>query len=219
VDDVRISNPPSNKELLEALGKHLADYNYDMKRLIRDICTSRTYQLSSAPNASNRDDEAFFSHAKLRRLRADVLLDSISSATGVVTNFGAYPTGFRALQLYEGNRRSGNYFLKTFGISTRDSVNVSETRLEPTLAQTLHLINGDTVDGKINKSTVVSEMLAQKKPPEAILDALYIRTLARKPTESERKKLSPLVASNPDRKTYDDIFWALLNSTEFAFNH
>ncbi len=131
-----------------------------------------------------------------------------------------YPTGFRALQLYEGNRRSNNYFLKTFGISTRDSVNVSETRLEPTLAQTLHLINGDTVEGKINRSTVVSELLAQKKSPEVILDDLYIRTLARKPTEAERKKLNPMIASSAtDRKTYDDIFWALLNSTEFSFNH
>jgi hypothetical protein len=219
VDDVRISNPPSNKELLTALGQHLADYNYDMKKLIRDICTSRTYQLSSVPNASNRDDDSFFSHAKLRRLRADVLLDSISSATGITTQFNDAPTGFRALQLYEGNRRSNNYFLKTFGISSRDSVNVSETRLEPTLAQTLHLINGDTVESKINRSTVVTELLAQKKNPEAILDALYIRTLARKPSEAERKKLNPLIASNADRKTYDDIFWGLLNSTEFSFNH
>lgn len=219
VDDVRISNPPSNKELLTALGQHLADYNYDMKKLIRDICTSRTYQLSSVPNASNRDDDSFFSHAKLRRLRADVLLDSISSATGITTQFNDAPTGFRALQLYEGNRRSNNYFLKTFGLSSRDSVNVSETRLEPTLAQTLHLINGDTVESKINRSTVVSDLLAQKKNPEAILDALYIRTLARKPSEAERKKLNPLIASNADRKTYDDIFWGLLNSTEFSFNH
>jgi hypothetical protein len=220
VDDVRISNPPSNKELLQALGQHLADYNYDFKKLIRDICTSRTYQLSSTPNASNRDDDAFFSHAKLRRLRADVLLDTISAATGVTTAFGDYPTGFRALQLFEGNRRSGNYFLKTFGISSRDSVSVSETRLEPTLAQTLHLINGDTVEGKINRSTVVSDFLAQKKSPEIILDNLYIRTLARRPTEAERKKLNPIIASAAtDRKTYDDIFWALLNSTEFSFNH
>ena len=220
VDDVRISNPPSNKELLQALGQHLADYNYDFKKLLRDICTSRTYQLSSTPNASNRDDEVFFSHARLRRLRADVMLDTISAATGIPTPFGNAPTGFRALQLYEGNRRSNNYFLKTFGISSRDSVNASETRIEPTLAQTLHLINGDTLEGKLNRSTVVQDLLKQKKTPEVILDTLYIRTLARKPTEAERKKLNTLIASAAtDRKTYDDIFWALLNSTEFAFNH
>ena len=220
VDDVRISNPPSNRELLEALGQHLADYNYDFKRLIRDICTSRTYQLSSTPNQSNRDDDAFFSHAKLRRLRADVMLDSLASATGVNTAFGSYPTGFRALQLYEGNRRTGNYFLKTFGISTRDSVNASETRLEPTLAQALHLINGDTIEAKLNRSTVVTDLLAQKKTPDVILDDLYIRALARKPTDAERKRMDSLVASNAtDRKAYDDIFWALLNSSEFAFNH
>jgi hypothetical protein len=138
----------------------------------------------------------------------------------VSTSFNEAPTGYRALQLYEGNRRTNNYFLKTFGISSRDSVSVSETRLEPTLAQTLHLINGDTVEGKIKNSTVVADLLKQKKTPEVILDDLYIRTLTRKPTEAERKKMNPLIASAPaDRKTYDDIFWALLNSTEFAFNH
>ncbi len=93
------------------------------------------------------------------------MLDTISEATGITTPFRDAPSGFRALQLYEGNRNSNNYFLKTFGISSRDSVNVSETRLEPTLAQTLHLINGDTLEGKINSSAVVPQMLAQKKSP------------------------------------------------------
>ena len=102
VDDVRISNPPSNRELLQELGRRLASYNYDMKRLIRDICASRTYQLSAVANQSNRDDDSQFSHARLRRLRADILLDAISQATDVPTQFGQTPSGVRAAQLYEG---------------------------------------------------------------------------------------------------------------------
>lgn len=220
VDDVRISNPPSNRELLEELGKRLAGYDYDMKKLVRDICLSRTYQLSSVPNATNKDDDSQFSHAKLRRLRADVLLDAIDVATNTKTNFGNYPAGLRAIQLYEGSKRTGNYFLKTFGLSSRDSVNVSETRLEPTLSQALHLINGDTVEGKLRTSTVVPELLKQNKKPDEIFDTLYIRALGRKPSQQEEQKLKVLVAGKEtDRKAYDDIFWALLNSSEFAFNH
>ncbi len=220
VDDVRISNPPSNRELLEELGKRLAGYDYDIKKLVRDICLSRTYQLSSAPNATNKDDDSQFSHAKLRRLRADVLLDAIDTATETKTNFGSYPAGLRAMQLYEGTKRSGNYFLKTFGISSRDSVNVSETRLEPTLSQALHLINGDTLEGKLRNSPVVADLLKENKKPDEIFDALYVRALGRKPSAEEEQKLKVLVAGKEtDRKAYDDIFWALLNSTEFSFNH
>jgi Protein of unknown function (DUF1549)/Protein of unknown function (DUF1553) len=216
VDDVRISNPPSNRELLEALGQHLADYNFDARRLIRDICASRTYQLSAVPNETNRDDAQQFSHAHLRRLRADVLLDAISQVTETPSAFNESPRGLRAAQLFEGLNRSNNYFLKTFGLCPRESVNVSETRLEPTLAQALHLLNGDTVEGKLGRSTVVADELKAGKKPEAILDDLFVRALARKPSEAEKKKLLPLLA---DRKGYDDVLWALLNSTEFSFNH
>ena len=220
VDDVRISNPPSNRELLEELGRHLASYGYDARRLIRDICTSRAYQLSAVPNATNRDDATQFSHAGLRRLRADVLLDTIDEVTATTTYFGNYPAGLRAIQLYEGARRSGNYFLNTFGLAARDSVNASETRLEPTLAQALHLINGDTVEGKLARSPVVPQLLKEKAPPDKIIETLYIRSLSRKPSPEERKKMETLIAGHAnERKPYDDIFWALLNSTEFEFNH
>jgi hypothetical protein len=220
VDDVRISNPPSNRELLQVLGQHLADYQFDAKRLMRDICNSRIYQLSTVPNDTNRDDDQQFSHQHLRRLRADVLLDSIAEVTAVPSNFNETPGGTRAVQLFEGVNRSNNYFLKTFGLCSRDSVNASETHLEPTLAQALHLVNGDTVEQKLNRSTVVAKMLEAKRKPDDILDDLFIRAYSRKPSEPERKKLLPLVAAHPsERQPYDDIFWALLNSTEFAFNH
>jgi len=220
VDDVRISNPPSNCELLQALAQHLADYNFDARKLIRDICTSRVYQLASAPNSTNRDDDSQFSHARLRRLRADVMLDAISEVTATPTNFNDSPAGLRAMQLFEGGRRNNNYFLKTFGLCSRESINVSETRLEPTLAQALHLMNGDTVEGKLARSTVISGMLKDGRKPDEILDAIFIRALSRRPSESERKKLLLLVSAHPnDRKGYDDVLWAILNSTEFAFNH
>ena len=220
VDDVRISNPPSNRELIAELGKRLVAYDFDMKKLIRDICASRTYQLSSATTESNRDDDRQFSHALLRRLRADTFLDAISQATGTVTPFGQFPTGFRATQLYEGGRRGNHYFLKTFGLTARETVNASETRLEPTFAQALHLVNGDTIETKLARSSAIADMLKDKKRPEEIIEVLYVRSMSRKPDASEMKRMLALTAGHEtDRQTYDDIFWALLNSTEFAFNH
>jgi len=219
VDDVRVSNPPSNRELIEELGRRLAAYNFDARKLIRDICASRTYQLAATPNATNRDDDDLFSHQKLRRFRADVLLDAISQVTAAPSSFNESPNGLRAVELYEGGRRANNYFLKTFGLCPRDSVNASETRLEPTLAQALHLLNGDTVETKLARSTVVAAALKAGRNPEEIVDELYIRALSRKPSPVEKKKMLALVTNPKDRKIYDDIFWALLNSTEFEFNH
>jgi hypothetical protein len=220
VDDVRISNPPSNRELLEELGRRLAGYNFDAKRLIRDICNSRTYQLAVIPNDTNRDDDQQFSHARLRRLRADVLLDSLAQITETPSTFNETPRGIRAVQLYEGGHRANNYFLKTFGAAARDSVNAAETRLEPTLAQALHLVNGDTIEGKLGRSPVILEMLKAGRKADDIIAELFIRTLSRKPSEPENQRMLALVAANPkDRQGYDDILWALLNSTEFEFNH
>ena len=220
VDDVRISNPPSNRELLEELGRRLASYQFDQKRLIRDICASRTYQLSAMSNPGNADDSSQYSHTVLRRLRADTLLDAISQATGTATSFGNYPAGYRAMQLFEGGYRQNNYFLKTFGESRRESINGSETRLEPTLAQSLHMVNGDTIEGKLAKSPVIVDMLKAKRTPEEIVEELYVRALSRRPSEVEKKRMLALVSAKPaERQAYEDLFWALLNSNEFAFNH
>lgn len=187
---------------------------------MRDICNSHTYQLDSTPNSTNRDDDSQFSHARLRRLRADVMLDSISAVTATPSSFSGHPAGLRAMQLFDGGYRANHYFLKTFGLCSRESVNVSETRLEPTLAQVLHLLNGDTVEGKLARSTVIADMLKDGRKPDEILDAIFIRALSRRASQPERQRLLALVASNPkDRKAYEDILWAVLSSTEFAFNH
>ncbi len=220
VDDVRISNPPSNRDLIEALGRKLVEYHFDSKALIRDICNSRTYQAASLGNATNKSDDLQFSHAAVRRLRADVMLDAISQVTGVKTTFNNFPTGYRASQVFDGGAHYGHYFLKTFGLASRETVNAADTRMEPTLSQALHLINGNTIDEKVAKGTVISGMLKANKSPAEMLDELYIRALTRVPTVIEKKKLLAMTDSDPkDRKVYEDIFWGLLNSTEFAFNH
>ena len=139
VDDVRISNPASNPELLAALGSKLTEYNYDFKKLVRDICSSRTYQLTSRVNDSNADDEKNFSHALIRRQRAEVMLDTISQVTETKNKFQGLPLGARAVQIADGN--VSTYFLRTFGRAERATVCSCEVKMDPNLGQALHLLN------------------------------------------------------------------------------
>ena len=118
VDDIRISNPPSNPALFEALGKRLTDYKFDVKQLVRDICNSEAYQRSTVRNESNAGDERNFAHATPRRIPAEQLLDCIGQATGNPDKFAGLPLGARAVQIADGANR--NYFLTTFGRAPRD---------------------------------------------------------------------------------------------------
>jgi hypothetical protein len=219
VDDVRVSNPPSNPELLDELARRLVAYDFDVKRLVRDICSSRTYQLSSAVNPTNRDDQRNFSHAAVRRIRAEVLLDCISQVTESGEKYKGLPPGARAVHIADG--RTANYFLTTFGRATRETVCSCEVQMEPNLSQALHLLNGDTVSKKIQSGGVVKRLLKEKRTPDQVVDELYLRCLSRSPTPAELAKLSEAIsAAGPDREAaLNDVFWALLNSKEFIFNH
>ncbi len=221
VDDVRVSNPPSNPELLDALAEKFVSYDYDFRKLVRDICTSRTYQLSTQTNESNVTDMRNFSHAMVRRVRAEVLLDSISQVTGTPSKFKGLPLGARAVQIADGN--TSNYFLTTFGRATRATVCSCEVKMEPNLSQALHLLNGDTTQQRIREGKVVETLLEQKKSPQEVISQLYLTVLSRPPSDMENEKLLAAVGvdSTPAqvRETLEDIFWALLNSKEFIFNH
>ena len=218
VDDVRVSNPPVNAELLDELGRKFTEYNYDFRKLVRDICTSRTYQLSTNTNESNASDHKNFAHAELRRIRAEVLLDCISSVTSTQDKFPGLPVGARAVQIADGN--TATYFLTTFGRAKRESVCSCEVKMEPNLSQALHLINGDTSNTKIAQGQLVPTRLKEGKAPAEIITEMYVRCFTRRPTEKELADLTAIVAEqqNP-QEALEDIFWSLLNSREFLFNH
>ncbi len=221
VDDMRVSNPPSNPELLGALAEKFVFYNYDFKKLVRDICTSRTYQLSTRTNETNVADTRNFSHAMIRRVRAEVLLDCISQVTATPNKFKGLPLGARAVQIADGN--TSNYFLTTFGRATRATVCSCEVKMEPNLSQALHLLNGDTTQQRIRQGKRVETLLGEKKSPAEIIAQLYLTVVGRQPTDMELEKLLAAFEGQNDpakvKETLEDVFWALLNSKEFIFNH
>ncbi|WP_404309028.1 DUF1549 domain-containing protein [Neorhodopirellula lusitana] len=226
VDDIRVSNPPVNGPLLDALSKRLVESGFDLRTMVREICNSRVYQLSVQPNVSNEADTRQFSHAHLRRLRADVLLDSVSTATGMESSFKGFASGTRAINYFPimpgdtGGPNYGTPFFKTFGRSSRATVCACETNKQPTLSQTLHLAVGETVQDRLWAAGAVKKWVAAKETPEEILEEMFVRTLSRRPTEKELAGLLETVGdSGKDPGVYEDIFWGLFNSTEFSFNH
>ena len=226
VDDIRVSNPPTNPQLLEALSKRLVESDFQLRSLARHICNSRVYQLSSQPNESNKLDTRQFSHARLRRLRADVLMDSVTTVTGSTRRFRGFPDGSRAIEVYPrasgdtGGPKFADIFFEVFGRSGRQAVCACETKSEPTLSQTLHFAVGNTIDPRV-ASGRVKKLVETHDSPEAIINELFILALSRRATSEEVAAMSELLKDAKDDKVtiYRDIFWGLLNSTEFAFNH
>ena len=218
VDDVRVSNPAVNPQLLDELGAKFKEYDYDFKKLVRDICNSRTYQLSTKTNATNESDLTNFSHASLRRIRAEVLLDVISQITETKNKFRGLPLGARAVQIADGN--TTDYFLTTFGRAKRESVCSCEVIMDPSLSQALHLLNGSTVNNKIKQGKLIERLIAEKKSHDQILDEIYQRCFSRLPTDKERTAIQQEISTQENKtQALEDIFWALLNSREFVFNH
>jgi len=218
LDDVRVSNPPVNPELYQQLGRKLVEYKYDFKRLVRDVCLSQTYQRTTQTNASNASDQRNFAHARVRRIQGEMLRDSISQVTETKDKFRGLPLGARAVQIADG--ATSDYFLTTFGRSPRETVCACDVHMEPTLSQALHLLNGDTIQNKIREGQVIQHLLAAKKSPEEIIRILYVRCLSREPAADELERLRRLAEGQPKpADVLEDIFWSLLNSREFCFNH
>jgi hypothetical protein len=229
LDDMRITNPPSNPELLDALTQNLIDNKYSLKALIKTICKSRTYQLSSAPNEFNKHDKQAYARYYPRRLQAEVLLDALCQVTDSPTRFGGLPTDrnapHRAIMLPD--ESFGSYFLDVFGRPQRISACECERVSEANLAAVLHLLNSDEVQGKISRGGARADALAKpsdKRSDEEKVTELFLWAFARKPTKDDLaaaldhiRKLD--AKGGAGKKTaYENILWALINTKEFVFN-
>jgi hypothetical protein len=218
VDDVRVSNPPSNAPLLAELSKRLTESGYNFKQLVRDICQSETYQRSTETNPSNELDSRNFTRQTLRRIKAESMVVILSQVTGTKDKFPRLPTGARAVQIADG--ATSTYFLTTFGRAARQTACSCEVKMEPTLSQALHLLNGESTNAKIQQGGQINKWLKDGLTPPQIIERLYVRCLSRKPLPEELAALAPLFpeGQNPAQPLLD-VFWALLNSREFVFNH
>jgi Protein of unknown function (DUF1549)/Protein of unknown function (DUF1553) len=219
-DDMRATNPPSNPELLDALADGFVQSGFDLKQLIRTICLSRSYQMSSTPNEWNEDDKQNYSRYYARRLSAEVLFDAFHTVNGTKPEFGGLPKGMAAMQLADSSL--GPYFLQVFGQPKGDTACECERSIDANLAQSLHLLNGKPIQATIARDDALAAQLAKDSAsPEDKLDSLYRRVFARLPNVDEKQiSLSHLARfSDEPRRAWEDLVWALINTKEFQFNH
>ncbi len=235
-DDIRVTNPPTHPRLLKALAKHFSDSKFDLKALVRTICNSRVYQLSSTPNEHNTEDEQNFARYYPRRLSAEIMLDAINDLAGSRNNFSRQPTGVRAIALPDNSFNRQSQFLNVFGRPQMDTSCECERTTEANLAQSLHLINSDTIHSLLSASSGRAAQLAQeeKRPDEERIHELYLRAFGRLPEAEEydiairhlAKKRNQSAADprklskqKAEQQAFEDIIWVLMNTKEFLFNH
>ena len=218
VDDIRASNPPSNPPLLDELTRRFIANGFDLKRLIREMARSETYQRSFRPNKWNDDDSLNFSHASPRRLTAEQLFDALHVATGAPSRIPGVPVGFRASQIPDPKVKIG--FLDMFGRPPRESPCECERSSDVSLSQTLNMINGPTVsDAIIHPEGRVAKLVAAKADDKTIVSDVYLAVICRPPTEAELKQGVAYLAGVGNRsEAAQDLMWALVNSPAFLFN-
>ena len=232
-DDIRDTNPPTNPDLLAALGQHFIASGFDLKELVRVIVRSSAYQLSATPNEYNAADQQNYSHYYPRRLHAEVLLDAIDDLSGTRTDFANLPTLTRAIALPDNSYNNASPFLKVFGRPENESVCECERVQSSSLAQSLHLLNAADIKAKLASANGRADRLAKSdQTVEAKVRELYIAAFAREPRAAEMhvavaylveprvgadgKPLDPQKASQDN---FQDLIWALISTKEFLFNH
>jgi len=218
LDDIRSTNPPSNPALLNGLSESFVKSGYDLKALIRTICNSRVYGLSSAPNESNAKDRQSFARHYPRRMSAEVLLDAIARVSGVPTAFDGLPAGTRAIELPD--ESVGSTFLDAFGRPKRDTPCECERVSDATLSQSLMLLNSSEVQSKLSTNGSRAEQLAKDPRPDAQkIDELFWIAYGRASSDRETASASAHLAKHAANKriAFEDIIWALLNAKEFQF--
>lgn len=240
VDDLRATNPPSNSELLNALAKDFSNHGFDQKHLIRTICNSYVYGLSSKANDKNISDRINYSRHFRHRMRAETLLDSLSQVTGVTPRFDATPSGTRAAEIW--THRTGSLFLDTFGRPNPNEDPPCIRSSDFTVTQSLHLMNArDFHSQLISDKGNAAKLAMSDKPSGEIVNEIYLMIYSRLPSADESKFATAIVSGKDDkttqqiaagktsqpagkakqsekgrRKRIEDLMWAMINTPEFA---
>jgi hypothetical protein len=218
-DDLSRSNPPVHPELLDALAQHFVAHHFDLRDLVRTIVTSEAYGLSSATVPGNERDTRLFSHQMPRPLTAHQIADALAQATDVANRYPNRAAGTRAIEVSD--PATASTILDTFGRCPRTDGCATVATPPLSLRQSLLLIGGDVIESKVlNLNGYLANLLALQPEPPEIVENLYLRTLCRLPSSEELAHWSSELKQAPAlREAAEDLFWALLNSREFMFNH
>jgi len=224
VDDFRASNPPTHPALLDALAKDFAGQGYDMRHAIRTIMASHSYQVAS--DGGVVEDEANYSHALIRRLGAEQILDSMSKALAAPLRFPDWPNATRLAEIPEGRKHyhpiktDFDRFALAFGKPPRLIASDCERTNEPTVAQAFQLLSGPVINELLTrKDNLLGSLLATTRPDAEIVTELYLSVLTREPSAAELERATAHLASGKDRRgAFEDLAWALLNAKEFLFH-
>lgn len=225
-DDFRPDNPPANPALLALLTHELVAARFDVKRLMRLILNSRTYQLSSLARSARPEAEANFAFYAPRRLDAEVLIDALNQITGTTEKYSsAIPEPFtfvpedqRSIALPDESITSP--FLENFGRPSRDTGLESERNNRITAAQRLHLLNSTHIQRKLEQGPRLQALIRSRAAPREVVASLYLTILSRPPTAEEQRAFAARASRGPDGRTaFLDLAWALINSAEFLLRH
>jgi hypothetical protein len=218
VDDLRATNPPTNGPLLEALAAELRSSRYNLKQLLRTICTSHVYALSSIPGERNTADRQNYSRHYRLRMRAEVLADAIADITGVDHSFTGMPATSRSSEIW--TTRVESVFLDTFGRQNENQDPPCERTPDATVTQTLHLMNSPQLHARVTSdASRAAQLAASSRSPDEIVEEIYLLVYSRLPDEEERAIGRALFAEAgaSRRQAAEDLMWALLNTPEFVF--
>lgn len=227
VDDMGPHNPPSHPELLDRLTGEFIASGYDLKRLIRWICNSRAYQLTSRFNDTNSfDDPAkghmpLFSRMYVKPMTVEQLYDSLLVATK------ADAVGKKD---WESISRRRQKWLQQFIHAYQTEENDEASTFDGTIPQALAMMNSELVQNAVSNQpgTVFHEVAAAKAKETSKIRTLALAALSREPTEKELAAFRKLLRTRPPRgvsrnakqaQVLQDIFWAYLNSNEFILIH
>ncbi len=208
VDDMSVENAPSHPELLDALTKEFIKSGFDTKHLVRCITNTEAYQRTSKPNESNKNDSVLYSHQNVKVLTGEQLYDSLVAITGD-TDRPNPKTGAKG-PLATGRDRFAQFFLGTD--------NALPTDYEAGIPQALRLMNG-TMLAQPKMISASQKIVGKKTSPSEVVEALYLTTLNRQPSDDELKKVTTFISKASDtRGAYADVLWTLMNTAEFTLN-
>lgn len=222
VDDMGPHNPPSHPALLERLSEEFVKAGYDLKQLIRWICNSEAYNLTSRLNPKNAKDKQdspaagdspLFSHMYLKSMSAEQLYDSLIVATN------AHKSASGSWEQAEERRQKWmQQFVQAFGTDENDEA----TSFDGTIPQALMMMNGELMQSALSdaKGTLLYEVVNTHGSAPEKVKQLYLATLSRAPSSRELKTADKIMknATSP-LEAFQDLYWALLNSNEFIISH